>query len=276
VEPSSQPVPVALTIAGHDPSSGAGATADLQTFAAHGVFGLSAITALTVQSTLGVAAVEPVSPRLLRQVLLHLEADTPAQGVKLGMLASAENAAEAALYLHGKVQANPNIPSVFDPVLVSSSGATMLGEGGLEIVRRVLLPEVRWITPNWAELAVLAEQPVGSLAEAEAAAHALGTRYPHLFIVATAGDQPEPVDLLRLPSGEVHTFSGTHLETSSTHGTGCAFSSALLGRLLLGENPQNAVFLAKKYVTQAILSAPPIGQGRGPLHLLWPLGLPRP
>jgi hydroxymethylpyrimidine/phosphomethylpyrimidine kinase len=264
--------PIALSIAGHDPSSGAGVTADLQTFAAHRVFGVSAITALTVQSTLGVSAVETVSPRFLRQTLDTLEADLPAQGIKIGMLGSAAIAAEVAAFLADK----PGIPTVLDPILRSSSGAALLEPEGLKATLEQLLPMVAWATPNWMELSALTGLPVASLGQAEAAMHHLGKSYPHLTIVATGGDQARPIDQLRLPggeghNGEVYLFAAERVETRATHGTGCAFSSALLCRLLHGDDPITAVRGAKEYVTEALRRAPEIGHGNGPLDLLWPL-----
>jgi hydroxymethylpyrimidine/phosphomethylpyrimidine kinase len=264
--------PIALSIAGHDPSSGAGVTADLQTFAAHRVFGVSAITALTVQSTLGVSAVETVSPQFLRQTLDTLEADLPAQGIKIGMLGSAAIAAEVAAFLADK----PGIPTVLDPILRSSSGAALLEPEGLKATLEQLLPMVAWATPNWMELSALTGLPVASLGQAEAAMHHLGRSYPHLTIVATGGDQARPIDQLRLPggeghNGEVYLFAAERVETRATHGTGCAFSSALLCRLLHGDDPITAVRGAKEYVTEALRRAPEIGHGNGPLDLLWPL-----
>jgi hydroxymethylpyrimidine/phosphomethylpyrimidine kinase len=270
--------PVALTIAGHDPSSGAGISADLQVFSAFRLFGISAITALTAQSTLGVAAVEPVLPGFLGQVLSTLDADLPPDGIKIGILGSAAVASEVAAFLQVKHQATNDktfIPIVLDPVLVSSSGATLLTPEGRDILRRDLLPLVGWITPNWAELAVLTGLPagaIGSLGHAEAAMHQLGALHPKLTIVATGGDQARPIDQLRLPDGSVHRFEGERVDTKSTHGTGCAFSSALLCRLLLGDEPVAAVRAAKEYVADAIRRAPGIGHGNGPLNLLWPLG----
>ena len=271
------PAPVALTIAGHDPSSGAGITADLLVFSAHGLFGASAITSLTVQSTLGVAAVEPLKSALISQVLFHLDADLDIAGVKIGMLATAEAVLATANFLEQKHQSklhNLNIPCVLDTVLISSSGAPLLTEAGLEALRQHLIPLVNWITPNWAELSVLSGEPVASLPQAEAAASSLADRYPHLHIVVTGGDQAQPTDLLRLPNGDLHRFSASHIKTTSTHGTGCAFSSALLSRIILGSDPISAVADAKRYVTEAIRTAPNIGKGRGPLNLLWPLTRP--
>lgn len=266
--------PIALTIAGHDPSSGAGITADLQVFSAYRLFGTSVITALTVQSTLGVEAISPVPAGVFRDALNHLHADLQPVGVKIGMLGSAETALETLKYLqqvHAEAYSKPKIPIIFDPVLKSSSGASLLEAGGIEILRSRLLPAVTWITPNWPELAVLAGRSVSSIADAEAAASLLGKAYPDLYLVVTGGDQDRPVDLLRLPDGQFHHLAGEHIESTSTHGTGCAFSSALLAEIILGKTPISAVQRAKSYVEQAIRSAPLVGHGRGPLNLLWPL-----
>jgi hydroxymethylpyrimidine/phosphomethylpyrimidine kinase len=267
-----------LTIAGHDPSSGAGITADLQTFAAHRFFGTSAITALTVQSTLGVAEIQPVDPAFLRRILDHLAADLPPAGIKIGMLGSAEIAASVAAFLATLRQPEGNqptgnqpignLPIVLDPILRASSGANLLPPEALETLHQHLLPHVTWITPNWSELSALSAQPIQTLAEAEAATHTLAQRHPHLHIVATAGDHAQPTDILRLPSGEIHRYLGEHLPSTSTHGTGCAFSSALLSRLVLGDTPIEAVRGAKHFVTEAIRHAPPLGHGKGPLNLL--------
>ncbi len=265
---------IALTIAGHDPSSGAGVTADLQTFAAHGLFGVSAITALTVQSTLGVQEIQPVDPGFLRRTLAHLKADLPAAGIKIGMLGSIEIAAEIAGFLadkHRAQAAGQGTPVVLDPILRASSGAALLPVEAVDLLHARLLPEVSWVTPNWPELAALAGGSVATTGEAEAAMRELGRRHPHLHIVATGGDQAEPIDLLLLPSGEIHSFAGRHIESTATHGTGCAFSSALLSRLLLGDSPVDAVAAAKAFVAEAIERAPKIGHGKGPLNLLWPL-----
>ncbi len=264
---------VALTIAGHDPSSGAGITADLQAFSAHGIFGTSVITALTVQSTLGVAAVSPVPGSVFRQALEHLQTDLPPQGVKIGMLGTTEIIEETVRYLQrlSSNQPNTHIPIVFDPVLRSSSGTILLESAGVEALRSGILRVVDWITPNWSELAILTDKNVSSIPEAEAAASHLGAHYPKLYVVVTGGDQAHPTDILRLPSGEFHHLPGEHIHSNSTHGTGCAFSSTLLAQIILGKTPLSAAQAAKSYVAEAIRSAPRIGHGRGPLNLLWPL-----
>lgn len=165
------------------------------------------------------------------------------------------------------------LPVVLDPVIRSSSGAALLDEKGLAAMHEHLLPLVDWITPNRDELGVLAGLPASTDEETEAALRAMHKRYPHLHLVATGGDagRDRVVDLLLTPAGERHAFAGPRVETSSTHGTGCAFSSALLARLVQGFAPADAVGGAKAYVTEALRQAPGLGEGRGPLHLLWPL-----
>ena len=269
-EPQTDPRPpaVALTIAGFDPSSGAGVTADLAVFAAHGIFGTSAITATTVQSTVGVAGVKAADPVWLLRTLEYVSVDLAPAGVKIGMLVTDANVRAVVQFLQTM---QGRVPVVFDPVIRSSSGYELLDPAALRRIQAEFLPLVDWITPNWDELAVLGGMPVGSLEAANRAADSLGKRHPRLHVVATGGDQEETVDLLRAPGGAVQTFRGERVETTSTHGTGCAFSAALLSRLILGDAPAKAVANAKAYVTEALRSAPGLGRGRGPLNLLWPL-----
>ena len=233
--------------------------------------------ALTIQSTISVAAVDLIWPSNLRETLHHLTADLPPAGIKIGMLGSAEMVSEVVQYLQQSDEVKPIkslIPIVLDPVLRSSSGAHLVDPRGLEILRDELLHQVTWLTPNWKELAILTETEVESLEAAASALDLLHHRYPHLHVVATGGDQPRPVELLLTPAGEIHQFPGKHVDTTSTHGTGCAFSSAILSRLILGDQPVAAVTAAKSYVVGALQNAPGLGNGRGPLDLLWPLRRP--
>jgi len=259
----SGPPPVVLTIAGFDPSSGAGVTADLKVFAAHMLYGASAITALTVQSTLGVRRVEPVLPELLRETLDCLSADLSFAGVKIGMLGTGEVAGVVAEFL--EKSGIPAGRAVLDPVLRSSSGRELLSEDGVRRLKRDLLPRVGWVTPNSEELAVLAEMPVPAREAVPAAAERLAKRYPGLNVVVTGGHLDAPDDFLRTAEGETRWFAGKRIETRATHGTGCAFSSALLARLVLGDGPAEAVAGAKAYVAGAMRAAQPIGKGRGPI-----------
>lgn len=261
---------LALTIAGYDPSSGAGITADLAVFAAHGIFGLSAITALTVQSTLGVREVHPIAAKTLEATLDCLLEDTPPAGVKIGMIGSAENVQTIARFLQ-KLPADT--PVVLDPVLVSSSGKPLLSPEGLSALRAKLLPLVRWATPNRVELqALLQGYACQSRTEVEIAAQALAGEFPSLGLVVTGGDTEQPEDYV-LPSGEKEGswLTGEHIVSNATHGTGCAFSSALLVGLMQGKSSLEAATAAKRYVAEAIRRAPAVGRGKGPMHLLWPL-----
>lgn len=269
---------VALSVAGFDPSSGAGVTADLKTFASHGIFGISAITNLTVQSTLGVEGFEPVSGPFLARTLEYLCSDLPPAGIKIGMLGTPDVASAVARFLQSRNnggESKPFMPIVLDPALKSSSGRELYPAYGLETLHQRLLPQINWVTPNWSELGILAQAPVTSLAQAESAAATLARRHPHLHIVVTGGDAEPPTDILRMPSGELHHFPGKRIKTRSTHGTGCAFSSALLCRLLLGDTPVAAIRAAKNFVAEAMRHAPGLGHGHGPLDLLWPLGKPK-
>ena len=271
-------VPVALSIAGFDPSSGAGVTADLKTFAAHGVYGVACITALTVQSTVEVLAVEPVAPRTVRATLDGLAADMELAGVKLGMLARAVHVGEVVRFL--RRESIPRERVVLDPVTRSTSGRELLDAAGVARVRDELLGAVGWITPNLAELALLTGRPVTGHAEVPEAARTLRSMAaalgnPTLRVVVTGGHLSRPDDFLLGTEGGSSVESWLHGErvvTNATHGTGCAFSSALLCQLIAGFPPADAVTNAKAYVTVALRSAYPVGRGHGPMHHLFKLG----
>jgi hydroxymethylpyrimidine/phosphomethylpyrimidine kinase len=263
--------PVCLTIAGFDPSSGAGVSADLKTFAAHGVYGVAAITALTVQSTQGVRALEPVRPSFFRETLECLAEDISLAGVKLGMLASAGLVAEAEHFLRARPELRARV--VLDPVLRSSSGAALLDAEGTALLRERLLGVVGWITPNLDELGLLTGVEVRTREQVPAAAeklarHAATIGNPGLAIVVTGGHLDRPDDYLLL-EGQGSWLPGERVKTRSTHGTGCAFSSAVLAELVRGESGIGAVEAAKRYVAAALRAAYPVGQGRGPLHHLF-------
>ncbi len=266
--PASPQPPALLTIAGFDPSSGAGITADLAVFSSFGSFGISCITALTVQSTCGVLATEPVSAGLVAATLACLEADLPPGGIKIGMLANAEVAEAVAGYLDGLKR---SIPIVLDPVLRSSSGCDLLDGDGLTVLTERLLPLAGWVTPNVDELAVLTGLRVDSRETAMAAARKLQMRFPDLTILATGGHLDPPDDLLLEPGGNATWLPGVRLDSRGTHGTGCALSSALLANLAGGMSPVEAARSAKEFVAEAIRRAPGLGAGNGPMNLRWPL-----
>ena len=269
------PPSIALTIAGFDPSSGAGVTADLQTFSAHGVFGISAMTAITVQSTLGVRRVQVLGSKVLRETLDCLEEDLPPAGIKIGMLGSAELVTVIAEYLRCVRARRPEYV-VLDPVLRSSSGAALLDVKGVHLLRETLLPLCDCATPNRAELALLCHEGSSKgrsiLVEQKLidSARHLQERIGGRELVVTGGDKEgSPNDLLLLPAEEALWLKGQRVETTATHGTGCAFSSALLSRRLQGEDLLTAARGAKAYVEGALRTAPAIGHGRGPMNLLW-------
>jgi hydroxymethylpyrimidine/phosphomethylpyrimidine kinase len=257
---------VILTIAGFDPSSGAGITADLKTIAAHEAYGMAAITAITVQSTEGVKRVEPVSAKLLRETLDALAADTEFAAIKIGMLGSGEIASVVGGFLNSQRE----VPIVLDSIIRSSSGATMLDESGIAILREELLPRATVITPNIYEAEVLAGKPVTNLEQASEAAEGL-RRMGARNVVITGGHLPGNTDVLLRESGEFLEFAGPKIESKATHGTGCAFSTAIACGLAQGKNLPDAVRMAKEYVSQAIENAYPVGKGTGPLNHLFRL-----
>lgn len=259
-------VPVVLTIAGFDPSSGAGITADLKTIAAHGCYGVAAITALTVQNTQGVSRVEPQSVDLLRETLAALAEDSALAAIKVGMLGSAARAEVVAEFLSW----HPNVPVVLDPILRSSSGAELVDAEGIKILTTKLLRLSTVITPNMDEAAALTGQAVRTMADMRSAAKEFQS-HGAKNVVITGGHSRENVDLLVDESGKEFEFAGPKLESDATHGTGCAFSTALACGLAKGHDLKTAVKAAKEYVRQAIHAAYPVGKGAGPMNHLFRL-----
>ncbi|TCK75754.1 bifunctional hydroxymethylpyrimidine kinase/phosphomethylpyrimidine kinase [Acidipila rosea] len=262
---------IALAIAGFDPSAGAGIAADLKVFAAHGVYGMACITGLTVQSTRGVRRVEPSSAEIMRETLDWLSEDVTFAGVKIGMLANAANVRETVAFL---MKGPPRDHVVLDPVIRSSSGRPLLDPAGVTAMRDTLLKHLGWITPNIEELAILAGVEYASRESVpevagKLAAHAARLGNRRLNIIVTGGHLEPPHDFLRLASGEEHWLPGERVHTRATHGTGCAYSSALLSRLLLGDAPLEAAAAAKNYVIGALRAAPQIGRGHGPMNHFW-------
>ena len=265
-----------LTIAGFDPSSGAGITADLAVIAAHGFFGISAITALTVQSTLGVSEVHPVGGGLLDATLLCLVEDLPPAGVKIGMLGSRENVLIVVNFLHRLRASGWSTPVVLDPVIRSSSGGEMLSRAGLDLLRTELLPLVDWVTPNVAELGAIVGMEVRDSAAMELAVERLMAGHPALNVVATGGHLDSANDLVARNDGQRRWLRAEKIVSRATHGTGCAHSTALTCNLVAGTDPLQSARHAKDYVAGAIRRAEVIGNGNGPMDLLWPLRQGRP
>ena len=275
--------PIVLSIAGFDPSSGAGITADIKTAAALDCYAVTCITALTVQSTTGVFGVEPVRAELVRQTLFRLADDVAIAAVRIGMLGSGEVAGVVADFLQqAKLRS-----VVLDPVIRSSSGASLVDAQGLGVIRSRLLPLCDVVTPNVDEAAVLANGGAAAISPTDSwetalprirglagKLHGIGCR----GVVITGGHLPEANDYLSIwDSGGTteQVFRGSRLASRGTHGTGCAFATALVCGLAHGLGLSEAVDGAKKFVREAIAAAYPVGQSTGPMNHLFRLDEPR-
>jgi hydroxymethylpyrimidine/phosphomethylpyrimidine kinase len=269
--------PVVLTIAGFDPSSGAGITADIKTIAAHGCYGVACITAMTVQSTSGVRRVDAVDPGLVTDSLEELAEDIEIAAVHIGMLGSAKVVKAVADFLSGPAAGQqgrrkarfPNI--VLDPILRSSSGACLLDAAGTGLLVERLIPLADVITPNVDEAAALTRMKVEDLDRMKAACaklHEMGAS----TVVVTGGHLEKAIDLLSFTTRrgiEQEVFRAERQKSNSTHGTGCAFSTAMACHLAQDRGLAEAALLAKTYVTAAIANGHPLGKGIGPVHHLY-------
>lgn len=271
--------PIILSIAGYDPSSGAGVTADVKTAAGLGCYAVTCITALTIQSTQGVFGLEPIRPELVRQTLFRLADDVEFGAVRIGMLGPGDVAGVVADFL--REAKPPNV--VLDPVLRSSSGAGLVDGVGLTILRNQLLPLCDVITPNVEEAKELAnsdaddtsfggswESVVPRLRGLAAKLHRMGCR----AVVITGGHLQETNDFLSVwGSGQTaeQVFQGARLESRATHGTGCAFATAVACGLAHGYTLPKAVEGAKDFVRHAMAAAYPVGKGIGPMNHLFQL-----
>jgi hydroxymethylpyrimidine/phosphomethylpyrimidine kinase len=261
--------PVVLSIAGYDPSSGAGVTADVKTAAAHGCFAVTCITAVTVQNTLGVLRVRPIEPEIVGETLFELAADFPISAARIGMLGSGEVAAEVAGFLE-QVRP-PHI--VLDPIFRSSSGMPLVLDAeavGTLDLRLLKLAEV--VTPNAAEATFLSGMKVETLEQAREAGRRILNRGAQ-NVVVTGGHLPENTDLLVWTDGgggvREELFEGERIDSNATHGTGCAFATAIACNLARGNSIPEAVRAAKLYVRKAIEAAPGLGKGKGPMEHLF-------
>lgn len=259
----------ALTIAGSDSGAGAGIQADLKTFAALGVYGTSAITAVTAQNTLGVVNTVTLSADFVTAQIEAIAGDIALDATKTGMLATAAIVEAVAAAIRAL-----ELPLVVvDPVIVSKSGAPLLDDEGVEMLRTELLPCAAVVTPNIPEAEVLTGRRIQSIEQVRAAAfdiHRMGAS----AVVITGGHAPgdELVDLLF--DGEIFTELQTmRIHTPNTHGTGCTFASAIAANLALGRSVLDAVVDAQAYVRGAIQHALAIGHGHGPLNHFWNVGI---
>lgn len=252
-----------LSIAGSDSSAGAGVQADLKTFAWQGVYGLSAITAVTAQNTRRILAVSPVAPELVAAQIDAVAADFQIAAAKTGLLATGPivTAVADALARHGLQ------PLVVDPVVAASTGHPVLDAAGLEAIRVRLLPLATVVTPNLDEAEILLVRPVRTLTDMRDAARALSQMGPRAVVIKGGHLRGAPVDVV-YAGGEFTELTGQRIATPHTHGTGCTFSAALAARLALGDRVPDAARAAKAYVERALRQAPGLGSGHGPLgHL---------
>jgi hydroxymethylpyrimidine/phosphomethylpyrimidine kinase len=275
--------PVVLTIAGFDPSSGAGVTADIKTIAAHACYGVACVTAMTVQSTAGVRRVKPVEPDLVADTLEELAADMDIAAVHIGMLGSKAVVKAVADFLAGESagassgrsanrQGRARVPNVvLDPILKSSSGADLLDAAGTKLLIEKLIPLADVVTPNTEEATALTGIKIKELDDMKSASaklHELGAS----AMVITGGDLEKATDLLSFQTKrgiEQEVFKAERQKSKSTHGTGCAFATAMACHLALDRGLAEAALLAKTYVTAAISNAQPLGRGVGPVHHLY-------
>ena len=257
----------ALTIAGSDSGGGAGIQADLKTFAALRVYGSSALTAITAQNTLGVTAVQELPPDMVAAQIDAVMSDIGADAVKTGMLANSGIIRTVA----EKVGEHAIENLVVDPVMVAKGGDRLLQEEAVEALRGLLVPLAAVVTPNLPEASVLVGRSVETLEDARRAARDIVDMGARSVVVKGGHLQGDAVDVF-YDGRQLRELSAARVDTTSTHGTGCTFASAVTAGLAQGMGVEDAVVRAKEYVTEAIRSAFPVGEGHGPLnhfHATW-------
>jgi len=250
-----------LTIAGSDSSGGAGIQADLKTFAAHGTYGMSVITAITAQNTTGVTAIQNITPDVVAAQIDAVFSDIRVDGVKVGMVSTA---ATIEVIAEKMKQYRPKV-LVVDPVMVATSGAYLLEEDARSVLRDKLLPLATLITPNMAEGEVLSGMTIRCKDEMEEAADIIlgdGAR----AVLLKGGHLADTADDYLCDGDRGFWFEGRRFDNPNTHGTGCSLSSALACELATGLNLQHAVAKAKAYVALGIEHGLPVGHGHGPIH----------
>jgi hydroxymethylpyrimidine/phosphomethylpyrimidine kinase len=254
-------VPRALTIAGSDSGGGAGIQADLKTFSAFRVYGASVLTAITAQNSVGVHGVVNLTPEFVTRQLDAVLGDIGADAVKTGMLSTGPiiRAVAAGLHAHGVTRL------VVDPVMIAKSGDLLLEPAAREALVATILPLALVVTPNLHEAATLAEQPVGTEEEMEAAARRIHGFGPAWVVVKGGHLKGAAVDLL-FDGRTVRRYTADRVPTSHTHGTGCTYSAAIAAGLARGATVPDAVAEAKRYVTAAISAGFALGRGVGSLR----------
>jgi hydroxymethylpyrimidine/phosphomethylpyrimidine kinase len=254
--------PVVLTIAGSDSGAGAGIQADLKTFAALGVYGVTVITAITAQNTVGVRAVQEIDLNVIAAQLDAVAEDFSIAALKTGMLSSAAiiQTVAAGLKRHGLH------PLVVDPVMVAKSGDRLLRQDAIETLRQTLLPLARVVTPNIPEAEVLTGLTIRTHGDRVEAGRAIMKLGAHAVVIKGGHSDEDPIVDLLVDRDGVHEFRAARIATVSTHGTGCTFSAAIAAALGRGEDLATAVGEARAYLSSALAQAPGLGHGHGPLN----------
>ena len=255
-------MPVALTVAGFDPSGGAGIVADVKTFTAFGCFAAAAVTSLTYQNTTGVFGAAHQTAETVRAQVLAVAEDFTVAGAKTGMLPTREIIREVARLFREAPLPAP----VVDPVVRSTSGFDLIDDEALDALKRELLPLARVATPNVPEAERLTGLRIRDREGMLAAARALREAGARAVLVKGGHLEGDAVDLLLDEEGRVKTFTAARVETTSTHGTGCTLAAAIAACLARGLNLEDSVAAAKRFVTEAIRRAPGLGRGHGPVN----------
>lgn len=251
----------ALTIAGSDSSGGAGIQADIKTMTAHGVYAMSAVTALTAQNTTGVTGIMEVTPEFLREQIDDIFTDIYPDAVKIGMVSSSRLIEVIAERLAHYGAANV----VVDPVMVATSGARLIGEEAVGTLKQRLLPMATVLTPNIPEAEVLSGMDVRTAEDMERAAALIGDTYGCAVLVK-GGHQLNDANDLLYRNGRFKWFLGTRIHNPNTHGTGCTLSSAIASNLAKGRDMETSVEMAKRYLSLALSDMLDLGKGSGPMN----------
>lgn len=258
-------MPKVLTIAGSDSGGGAGIQADLKTFSALRVYGMSVITAITAQNTVAVTAVQDIPADVVAAQIDAVATDLRPDAVKIGMLSNAGIIEAVA----AKVQEHALAPLIVDPVMVAKSGDRLLREDAVAAMVERLLPLADVVTPNLPEAAVLAGQDFASDEELRQAARAIVKLGAKAVVMKGGHDEGDTVVDVLFHNEHFHEYTAPRIHTQNTHGTGCTFASAIAALMARGEELPHAVRKAKEYVTEAIKQAYPLGSGHGPVHHFW-------
>ena len=256
---------VVLSIAGSDSGGGAGIQGDIKTISALGCYAATAITAITAQNTMGVTAIHAIPVEIVKAQVLAVIDDLKPAAIKIGMVYSADLASTLVSIL----KTYPDIPIIFDPVMVATSGSKLIQEDTIDVLKNELLPLTRMITPNLDEASILAEMDIRNVDDMKVAAKIIN-QYRG-FAVLIKGGHLQGKDLYDIyldQHGVIHQFHSELISTNNTHGTGCGLSSAIASQIALGESLIDSVYKAKSYIHKALLEGKDVktGAGNGPLN----------